>query len=257
VDLSNIDRLFQYALAAASQADDFKDRELGPIHLLKYAYLGDLAHARAHGGQTFTSAPWKFHHFGPWAVEAWKRLPGAMITVKAQERRFSSHYQKDNVRWKLESTVDPDSVVPGVPVAAALAIRRAVGEFGSDTVSLLDHVYKTPPMLRAAPGEFLSFEPAPDVEGREQVATAPSAAVPVLSKAKLKKLKQRVRERLQQGRARRLVDPTPPPRYDAVFEDGLEWLDRLGGEPLEQTTGVLRFSEEVWKSKGRRETDFP
>lgn len=26
---------------------------------------------------------------------------------------------------------------------------------------------------------------------------------------------------------RRLVPPDPPPRYDEVFEEGVEWLDKL------------------------------
>ena len=46
MDRDRVDLLIQYALAVAGQ-NDFGERELGPIHLLKYVYLGDLAHAGA------------------------------------------------------------------------------------------------------------------------------------------------------------------------------------------------------------------
>ena len=74
LDQTRLDRLFQYALAIAAQADDFQQRDLGPIHLLKYAYLGDLAHAQRHEGATFTGAVWQFHNFGPWSGEAFSRI---------------------------------------------------------------------------------------------------------------------------------------------------------------------------------------
>ena len=54
-----IDLLFQYALARAARADDFRWRELGPIHLLKYAYLADLARIIRGGLDSDTSGVWK------------------------------------------------------------------------------------------------------------------------------------------------------------------------------------------------------
>ena len=45
MDIQKIDLLLQYALAVASEEDDFKNQRLGAIHLIKYVYLADLAYA--------------------------------------------------------------------------------------------------------------------------------------------------------------------------------------------------------------------
>ena len=42
---SKIDLLIQYAMLIAGQEDEYFDRRLGPIHLIKYVYLADLAYA--------------------------------------------------------------------------------------------------------------------------------------------------------------------------------------------------------------------
>jgi hypothetical protein len=56
MDAARVEAVLGYALAVAAQADDWRHRELGPIHLLKYLYLADVAHAKRHGGESFTGA---------------------------------------------------------------------------------------------------------------------------------------------------------------------------------------------------------
>jgi hypothetical protein len=56
MDIKKVDQLLKYILAAAGQAD-YGNREVGPIHLIKYVYLADLAFAEKHGGETFTWRP--------------------------------------------------------------------------------------------------------------------------------------------------------------------------------------------------------
>ena len=51
---SKIDLLIQYAILIAGQEDEYLDRQLGPIHLIKYVYLADLAYAERNCGKTFT-----------------------------------------------------------------------------------------------------------------------------------------------------------------------------------------------------------
>ncbi len=51
---SRVDLLLQYALLVAGEQDEFLDRQLGPIHLIKYVYLADLFHAKRNNGVTFT-----------------------------------------------------------------------------------------------------------------------------------------------------------------------------------------------------------
>ena len=65
--LSHIDLLLQYALLVAGEEDEHTDRQLGPIHLIKYVYLSDLAFAERNDGKTFTGVNWQFYKFGPWS----------------------------------------------------------------------------------------------------------------------------------------------------------------------------------------------
>jgi hypothetical protein len=71
MDIKRVDLLLKYILPAAGQEDP-GNRELGPIHLIKYTYLADLIFAEKHGGESYTCAPWRFHHFGPWSPEVYK-----------------------------------------------------------------------------------------------------------------------------------------------------------------------------------------
>jgi len=44
----------------------------------------------------------------------------------------------------------------------------------------------------------------------------------------------------------------PKPCYDAVFEEGVEWLDSLAGENLPDEGATVLIDESVWKSEARR-----
>ena len=48
MDISRVDKIIQYSLLIAGDEDDFSDRQLGPIHLIKYVYLADLDFAASH-----------------------------------------------------------------------------------------------------------------------------------------------------------------------------------------------------------------
>jgi hypothetical protein len=64
--IQKIDLVLMYILAAAEQ-EDFGNQEVGPIHLIKYLYLADLAFAEANNGETFARVEWKFYNYGPWS----------------------------------------------------------------------------------------------------------------------------------------------------------------------------------------------
>jgi hypothetical protein len=270
----NVDRadlLLKFILAAAGQ-EERDERELGSIHLLKYAYLGDLAYAESHSGETFTGAPWRFYNFGPWSEELFARIEPAAESVGAEARRFSSAYsERDALRYSLADDGEYERLDAEIPAEIGRTLRSAIRRFHADTSALLHYVYATPPMLRAAPGEFLDF--SKEHEESDEHATflaapsdAPSAAfapenpsVPApLSKTarrkKLEALKKRVHERLA---AKRAVTPPPPPRYDDVFTEGVKWLDSLAGSDLETDSGEMIFSSDIWKSRGRREPGVP
>jgi hypothetical protein len=250
----HIEAAFAYALAVAAQADHPRDRELGPIHLLKYLYLADLAYAKAHGGESFSGVDWRFHKFGPWAVEAFQQIGPAMAHLGAERREFASRYRDDTVRWQLPA----DQLAlrgAGLPLEVERSVAEAVRTFGSDTSALLHHVYRTAPMLRARPGDRLDLRP--DLEPVEADDPTPEEPLPEvrLSKTRVKKMREEVQRRLARKReARRTVVPQPPPRYDEVFAEGAAWLD--GPEP-EPRKGKLSFSDEVWTSRARSETELP
>ncbi len=263
MDSNRVDLLIKYALVVAGQEDP-GNRELGPIHLVKYVYLADLGYADAHDGQTFTSAPWRFHHFGPWTELVYERIEPVVRAVAATERRFTTPGYDDGVRWTLQDEGALREVERQLPWEAARAVKKAVHEFGSDTHALLHYVYTTRPIRRAAPGDLLDFSPA---EAREpadasteetwaRAAAPPSKTALKHRRVALDNLRERVQAKLAQ-RPKELAAPSPPPRYDELFREGQQWLDSLSGEPIREEHGELTISEEVWKSRGRSEPGIP
>jgi len=116
-------------------------------------------------------------------------------------------------------------------------------------------------MLHAAPGELLDFAvvEAPDPPAAKPApAPNPSKKVRKQQEAELEALRGRVQARLREGTvARRMIAPDPPPRYDEVFREGQAWLDALAGAPAEATRGTATFSDDIWKSRGRRDPGIP
>ena len=254
MDSARIEAVFGYALAVAAQADHPRDRELGAIHLLKYLYLADLTYAERHEGESFSGVDWRFHKFGPWAAEAFQQIGPAMAHLNAERRGFTSQHRDDNFRWRLPAD-QLERRETGLPLDVARSVAGAVRAFGSDTSALLHHVYRTPPMLRARPGDHLGL--CSGVEGVETEEPAPAEPFPEikLSKTRVKKMREEVQRRLARKReTQRAVVPQPAPRYDEVFAEGVLWLD--GPEP-EPRRGKLSFSDDVWTSRARGDTELP
>jgi hypothetical protein len=261
MNMTKADILIQYILAVAGQ-NDYYQRELGPIHLIKYVYLGDLAYAEQHRGQTYTGIKWRFHKFGPWSEELYQRLEPALNAVNADQKKTSHpKYEDDFIRWLLLDDDLEERLARQLPLIVCLAIKNAVRDFGSDTSSLLHHIYLTRPMLTGAPGEYLDFTPL--IGSREPDASEAPKEKPKLDKKDLefranqiKALKERIRDRLKEKRkVGKLVRPDPPPRYDKVFQEGLQWLEEIAGKPIEEKEGKAKFSDDVWKSKARFDPD--
>ena len=261
-DTARIDQLLKFALATAGQ-EDFGNRHLGPIHLVKHVYLADLAYADRHGGTTYTGTRWRFHHFGPWAVEVFNRIETVVQETGAEERRFQSRFTDDFIRWTLSDEKLAERLDDALPLEVSRAVRNAVHEFGTDTSGLLHDVYLTRPMLRAAPGEELDFSLDPEEPERPAIAAGPAA--PQLSRrqrlarsAQLAALRERVQTELARRReVAATVKAARPPRYDAVFAEGVRELDRLAGEDLQEIEGTLEIADDIWKSRGRRAGHLP
>lgn len=263
-EFSRLDRVYQYALAIAAQADDYTQRQLGPIHLLKYAYLADLAHAERHEGATFSGVEWRFYHFGPWSEQALSRVAPAVESIHAEVLKLPSRYADDFTRFKLRPD-EADRLVgrleDDLPSEVARSVRSAVREHGSDTADLLRRVYLTRPMLHARPDALLDFS----LVATPRLETAVVEAPPVHELSRKERtrraehiadIRREIARRFHAIAAKaRAASPNPAPRYDEVFFQGTAQLDQLAGEPISPSEGEVEFDDSVWLSDQRREPD--
>lgn len=256
-----IDQLIQFALLTAGQEDEYIHRWLGPIQLVKYVYLADLAFARENEGQTYTGLPWIFHHYGPWEYSCFERIEPALAAIGAEKKVIpSKFYDDDYDRWCLRDSRRHEELQEKLPISVAGTMSRFVHQFGIDTNSLLHFVYKTRPITSAVPGETLDFTkeleaipiPSPDKEDDTCKLTARQMKK---RKDALRNIKSGLRAMLDKRRKKESTRPAEPvsatSRYDEIYLKGLEDLDRMAGATLEEGTYRVIFSDDVWKSKAR------
>jgi len=255
MDVARVDQVIQFALLEAGRQDDPFERELGPIHLIKYAYLADLAFAERHDGETFSKAPWIFYHYGPWAQEVNARIEPALGAIGSMRRVFDSpKYDADVTRWSKTDDSLYEQLEETLPSEITHAIRRAVRRYGADTNDLLRAVYATPPMLRSKPRDQLVFEGAPMVLSVTEPKPERSRKQEKRQQERLRQARASISERLKAKREERAARPVaPPPRYDDVFFDGVAWLDKLAGPPPSDDSKELSFDDSVWTSPTRGE----
>ena len=263
LDLSRVDLVLQYALLTAGGNDDPFDRGLGPIHLLKYVYLADLFHAEKNVGTTLTKITWRFHKFGPWSQKVHERIEPALEGIGAGKKSFESDYgeRRDWVRWSMRDDLLLREIERKLPPVVTQNLRRDIRKFGKDTPELLDYVYRTKPMLHAAPGECLDFALACKEPVETTILKMP-LRMESLSNKKRKRFQERMgdlRARHAERRAKRsetiITGTKPSPRYDDVFSDGVAWLDSLAGPEFLKGEQIVKFTPEVWKSEARRGSD--
>ena len=265
IDSTHVDMAMQYALAISRclHDDDWKLQDLGPIHLIKYVYLADLGHAQKHG-VTYTGAPWRFYHFGPWAAEVYERVEPAMQGIQAEAKQIESRYGDDFTRWHIARHGDAqrlrEELEKKLPLVATAAVYRAVKEFGNATPELLHFVYRTQPMLHAAPNETLEFRAVEETPKDSAPASESSKLRPKALKKRQeyiadarRRFAEKASERLRRRAENRAAQP--PPRYDEVFDEGTRLLDELAGPPLDVTEGTMEFSDTIWKSPARTGSD--
>jgi hypothetical protein len=261
-----IDQLIQFAILTAGQEDEYIDRWLGPIHLVKYVYLADLAFARENQGQTYTGVPWRFHHYGPWEYSCFERIEPALAAIGAEKKIVpSKFYEDDYDRWCLRDSRLHDELQEKLPISVAGTMHKYVHQFGIDTNGLLHFVYKTHPMITAAPGDTLDFTKeleaietsSPDTEDDTCKLTARQMKK---RKEALRNIKSGLRAMLDKRRKEESFRPNKPdfalPRYDKIYLQGLEDLDRMAGSPPEEGDYRVIFSDDVWKSKARFDPDL-
>ncbi|OGR08090.1 MAG: hypothetical protein A2511_17905 [Deltaproteobacteria bacterium RIFOXYD12_FULL_50_9] len=262
---ARVDLLIQYILSVAAQGwGDYNDKEVGPIHIIKYVYLADLAYAMKHGGETYTGIPWIFHNFGPWDVGLYNRIPHAAKAIKAHKRTITETQYEDFDRWSLMDDHLMDGLRKQLPGTVALAINGNFRQFQTDTYDLLDHVYSTIPMRHAAPGDLLPFDVAAKIHEQQQKedeelqayqAKRLTAREQKRRKQAFRDLKEKIQAKIAANRRQQhdmYVTPTAP-RYDELFWKGQDWLDSLAGGPIKAEKGELSVSDNIWKSPARSE----
>lgn len=262
MDTARIDLILQYALLVAGDEDDVRDRQLGPIHLIKYVYLADLAFAEANGGATFTGTPWRFYKFGPWSQAVHDRIEPALNAIHADRKVFPGDFNDDGEweRWSLTDDARLAGIAGDLPVCITGRLRVCVHKYLAATPDLLAHVYNTKPMRNAAPNERLDFSSSarqdlPDVAEEVRPLT-------VKQKKKLREGMGRLRAKLAAKKAADMKrqasrPPEPEPLHDDVYFAGLEWLDSLAGEKIPAGEMKAVFTDAIWKSPARIDDDFP
>lgn len=256
-----INLVIQYALLRAGEEDDYVNRSLGPIHLIKYVYLADLAFAQRHG-ETYTGAPWRFYNFGPWTELVYEQIQPAAKNINADIKQFPSDYGKEDwMRISIRNGELLKKIENALPLDVTHSLRREIHKFGSDTYSLLDFVYASPPMRRAAPNEMLDFSPAnqPQVTANDLIED--QLRLDTISNKKRKRLAERIRN-IHEAHSKTkqaetpLINPVSNMRYDDVYDEGMRWLDSLAGPEIPEGEMTAEFSHEVWKSTTRNGDDL-
>jgi len=256
-----IDQIILFSLLEASRQDDLFERELGPIHLVKYVYLADLAYSEQHNGDIYTGVPWRFHHYGPWAAAVFRRLDAVVEEVGAVKKTVSSPKIKDDsFRYSFSDDYYHDQLLSSLPFEITGALKKYIKEFGKDTAELLHYVYRTRPMLCAAPGEYLQFTPRPKSKTHSETDTGVEVNLSVkrkrMKEAAIEALKKKVAERRaeMQSDKREWKDFTPP-RYDDVYFEGVEWVESLADDPIRPEEGTVEIPDDFWKSSLRTDDE--
>jgi hypothetical protein len=143
-----------------------------------------------------------------------------------------------------------------LPPLITMNLKTYIHKYGKDTPSLLNYVYKTKPMLAAAPNEYLNLSLEVDSEEKQPESLQP-LRMESLSNKKKKDFHNKMvalRELRQQRKSEppKLVNPVTNPRYDDVYNEGVAWLDSLSGEPFTSGCITAEFSSDVWKSTTRK-----
>ena len=251
--------LIAFILAESNQDEDWRFRELGPIHVIKYVYLADMYYAVKNNGETYTGINWEFYHFGPWNLALYQEIPNAVKMIGGDTRTFESNYDKDGVRFSLKGDRQLDDAASKLPTSILFLLRRDIHNFGSATNDLLHYVYTTPPMTNAIPGKRLDFKHDVFLQ-KEPPSDEGLSTLTAREKKKRKKRFEGIREKITRKREEKKskrIKPVPP-RYDEVFFRGSTELgNELETPPIENGNGVLRVSPSAWQGNWRKNCDLP
>jgi hypothetical protein len=253
--------IIQYSVLVAGQEDEYFDRDLGPIHIIKYVYLADLAYAQYNNGETYTGIDWTFYNFGPWNFDLFECIEPALEEIGAERRVIESRYKdrEDFVRYSLGNYDLFEKKGSSLPLVISARLQQDIHKHKKDTPGLLGYVYGTKPMISAAPGERLDFSVA--VKSRPEKLEYNSKFENLSIKKQKKFLKglQAIRKKRKESKIRMdkgYIQSPIKPMHDQIYEDGLDWVESLAGKKLPEQEFEAQFSEDIWHSQSRK-GDYP
>ncbi|MGR3979431.1 hypothetical protein [Pseudoalteromonas sp. 1181_04] len=256
--IKKIEEVFQYSLLVAGELDDFMYARLGPIHLLKYLYLADYFYAKRNSGESFSGIEWQFYNFGPWSSLAHSRIDYSMKGINAIKHQFESEYSDDDfLRFEKRDKFLLEQIERVIPPVVSRNLKVYIKKFGSNTADLLNYVYSTEPMLETSPNEKIDLSSLG--KHLDQLKTNEYLEMSIevkLSNKKKKKIKEGIstlKNKLKEHvKTEYLIDPSPSPKYDEVFFDGISMLDESEVKKFEESKIVVEFDSSVWTSSARK-----
>lgn len=253
--------IIQYSLLVAGQEEDFFDRDLGPIHIIKYVYLADLAYAQYHNGKTYTGIDWKFYNFGPWNYELFECIEPALEEIGAERKVLESQYEgkEDYVRYSIGNYNLFEKKEASLPLVISARLKRDIFKHKKDTPSLLGYVYGTKPIISAAPGEKLDFSVVIKTKPEKVEFSSKIQNLSIKKRKKflngLKAIRQKREERKERSTRGYIQSPIKL-ICDEVYEKGLNWVESLSGQNIPQEEFEAVFSDNIWHSQSRK-GEFP
>lgn len=189
--------------------------------LIKYLYLLDFWMAEETGGNTFTNAEWRFHHFGPYSDTLATNLDW-LSTQPSVEKEDISGKGKDYFLYSLGEWAKAQTFEAlGLPIDVRLKLTEAIKRYAGDLSGLLDFVYfKTAPMQGATPGSVLSFAELHKLNFKVDIKPI---KIPINDAAKIDRIKTllvRIGKQWEEGQKAPAM--TPPPIRDAFFTQVVE-----------------------------------
>ena len=253
-NLKHINLLIHYIILTAGQEDDEHDRQLENIHIIKYVYLADLAYAKQNNGEIFTGTLWHFGKFGPWSQSVYDRIEPALSAIGTQIFFIENKNKEDWFKWQNTDETLQNEIECQLPLVIIAHLKKDIHKFGQDTPALLRYIYRTSPMLWAAPHDVLDFY---------HLKTPSNNKIPQnnteISKRKQKKLKEKMRnlralgsQKTMPKRKKTFVNPPIIARQDEIYLKGMDWLDSLAGVQIPEGEQQIVFSDLIWQSLARR-----
>ena len=190
---------------------------VGRTALMKLVYLVDVEHYRQYGKQA-TGLEWRFHHYGPYAVEI--EADVLSLGLDADEDIFSGKIGNRPVSgYRYHITGDWRRIASEFNSRYDASVKRCVdkivGQWALDPLpTILDYVYfETEPMQDAKRGEYLDFSKI-----QMESVTSPNVATLKFSDEFISEMRQKLEERREiRKKARQEARRATEPRYDEVY----------------------------------------